>query len=195
MAFPIVMNEAEMDLLEGTYVVFDVETTGLSAVHDVIIELAAVKMKDGKIIDKFSSFANPHRPLSKHIVELTHITDDMLKDAPEVDEVVADFLEFIEGTVLVAHNARFDMGFLQEAVKRIGREPVKNPVLDTLELARMLFPEMRNHRLNTLSDKFGIKLEQHHRAIYDAEATGDVMWKMLQMAVEKKEDHPFKHVE
>ncbi|MBH8600867.1 PolC-type DNA polymerase III [Thermoactinomyces sp. CICC 23799] len=183
---PIVMNEVEMDLLEGTYVVFDVETTGLSAVHDVIIELAAVKMKDGKIIDKFSSFANPHRPLSKHIVELTHITDDMLKDAPEVDDVVADFLEFIEGTVLVAHNARFDMGFLQEAVKRIGKEPVKNPVLDTLELARMLFPDMRNHRLNTLSDKLGIKLEQHHRAIYDAEATGHVMWKMLQIAVEKK---------
>ena len=183
---PIVMNEEERDLLQDTYVVFDVETTGLSAVHDVIIELGAVKVKDGKIIDKFSSFANPHRPLSKHIVELTHITDDMLKDAPEVDDVVADFLEFIEGTVLVAHNARFDMGFLQEAVKRIGKEPVKNPVLDTLELARMLFPEMRNHRLNTLSDKLGIKLEQHHRAIYDAEATGHVMWKMLQMAYEKK---------
>lgn len=184
---PIVTNEEERELLKDTYVVFDVETTGLSAVHDVIIELAGVKIRDGKIIDRFSTFANPHRNLSKKIVELTHITDEMLKDAPEVDDVVADFLEFIEGSVLVAHNARFDMGFLQEAVKRIGQKPVKNPVIDTLELARMLFPDMRNHRLNTLADKLGIRLEQHHRAIYDAETTGHILWKMLIMANEQKE--------
>ncbi|TCS95442.1 PolC-type DNA polymerase III [Hazenella coriacea] len=183
---PIVMNEVDRgELLEDTYVVFDVETTGLSAVHDVIIELGAVKMKDGKVVETFSEFANPHRPLPQQIIELTHITDDMVKDAPEIDDVIARFLQFIDGCVLVAHNARFDMGFLQEAVKRIGEQPVKNPVLDTLELARFLYPGLRNHRLNNLADKLDVKLEQHHRAIYDAETTGYVLWKMLHETVAK----------
>lgn len=178
---PIVMNEADRgELLEDTYVVFDVETTGLSVTHDVIIELAGVKMKNGEVIDRFSEFVNPHRPLTQQIIELTHITDDMLKDAPEIDDVISRFLDFIDGCVLVAHNARFDMGFLQEAVKRIGKEPVRNPVLDTLELARFLYPNLKNHRLNTLSAKLGVKLEQHHRAVYDAEATGHVLFKMLE---------------
>ncbi|WP_164491632.1 PolC-type DNA polymerase III [Staphylospora marina] len=187
---PIVMNADERPLLDDTtYVVFDVETTGLSAVHDVIIELAAVKIRGGEIIDRFSEFANPHRPLSQHIIELTHITDDMLKDAPEIDDVIERFLGFIDGCVLSAHNARFDMGFLQEAVKRIGREPVKNPVVDTLELARFLYPGMKNYRLNTLADKLGIHLEQHHRAIYDAETTGQILWKMLLDTTEKGITH------
>ncbi|SHE48870.1 DNA polymerase-3 subunit alpha [Seinonella peptonophila] len=178
---PIAMQVAEDrgQLTDDTYVVFDVETTGLSAVHDVIIELAAVKIKNGEIIDRFSEFANPHRKLSETIIDLTHITDDMLLDAPEIDDVVKRFLDFIEGTVLVAHNARFDMGFLQEAVKRIDKPKVTNPVLDTLELARYLFPKLKNHRLNTLASKLEVRLEQHHRAIYDAEATGYVLWKLL----------------
>lgn len=186
---PIVMNAEERALKDDTYVVFDVETTGLSAVHDVIIELAAVKIKNGEIIDRFSEFANPHRKLTQQIIELTHITDDMLVDAPEIDDVIKRFLEFIEGAVLVAHNARFDMGFLQEAVKRIGQKPVQNPVLDTLELARFLFPSMKNHRLNTLADKLNVKLEQHHRAIYDAEATGHILWKMIEETVQRGITH------
>ncbi|MBH8608608.1 PolC-type DNA polymerase III [Thermoactinomyces sp. CICC 10521] len=183
---PIVLNPSDRPLLEDTYVVFDVETTGLSAVHDVIIELAAVKVKNGEIIDRFSEFANPHRPLTQQIIELTHITDDMLKDAPEIDDVITRFLDFIDGCVLVAHNARFDMGFLQEAVKRLGKEPVRNPVIDTLELGRFLYPGMKNYRLNTLADKLNVKLEQHHRAIYDAEATGHILWKMILDAAEKE---------
>jgi DNA polymerase-3 subunit alpha (Gram-positive type) len=182
---PIVMNEEDRSLANDTYVVFDVETTGLSAVHDTIIELAAVKIRNGEIIDRFSEFANPHRKLSKQIIELTHITDDMLKDAPEIDDVIRRFLHFIDGCVLVAHNARFDMGFLQEAVKRIGEDPVTNPVIDTLEFARFLYPGMKNYRLNTLAERLKIRLEQHHRAIYDAEATGHILWKMIQDATEK----------
>ncbi|MBA4494367.1 PolC-type DNA polymerase III [Paenactinomyces guangxiensis] len=182
---PIVIRPEDRVLTEDTYVVFDVETTGLSAVHDTIIELAGVKVKNGEIIDRFESFANPHRPLTEQISQLTGITDEMVKDAPEVDQVISRFLEFIEGSVLVAHNARFDMGFLQEAVKRIGKEPVSNPVIDTLELARFLYPGMKNYRLNTLAAKLDVHLEQHHRAIYDAEATGYVMWKMLLDTVKK----------
>lgn len=181
----VVMNEAKRTLKEDTYVVFDVETTGLSAVHDEIIELAAVKVKNGEIIDRFESFVNPHRPLSATITELTSITDDMVKDAPDLDEVLPDYLDFIDGTVLVAHNARFDMGFLQAGAKKIGREPVTNPVIDTLELGRLLYPRLKNHRLNTLCKQFDIDLTQHHRAIYDAEATGYLLWKMLDDCVER----------
>lgn len=182
---PIIFNPRNEELREPTYVVFDVETTGLSVVHDVIIELAAVKMRNGEIVDRFESFANPHRRVSAKTVELTGITDDMLKGAPEIDDVVNRFLAFMEDGVLVAHNARFDMGFLQEAVKRIGKNPVINTVLDTLELARFLYPGLKNYRLNTLSSRFSIHLEQHHRAIYDAEATAYLMWKMVTDAVEK----------
>ncbi|PTM58967.1 DNA polymerase III catalytic subunit PolC type [Desmospora activa DSM 45169] len=182
----VVMNEEKRLLKEDTYVVFDVETTGLSAMHDEIIELAAVKVENGAIVDRFESFVNPHRPLSATITELTSITDDMVKDAPDLDAVLPDYLNFIEGTVLVAHNARFDMGFLQAGAKKIGREPVKNPVIDTLELGRLLYPRLKNHRLNTLCKQFDIDLTQHHRAIYDAEATGYLLWKMLEDCVERE---------
>ncbi|MFC4077868.1 PolC-type DNA polymerase III [Salinithrix halophila] len=182
---PIVMNAAPRELKTDTYVVFDVETTGLSAVHDEIIELAAVKVKDGEIIDRFESFVNPHRKLSAMITELTSITDDMVKDAPELADVLPRYLEFIEGSVLVAHNARFDMGFLQMACKKTDRDPVENPVIDTLELGRLMYPRLKNHRLNTLCKQFDIDLTQHHRAIYDAEATGYLLWKMIADCVER----------
>lgn len=116
---PIAYNEAHRLLAEETYVVFDVETTGLSAVYDTVIELAAVKVKGGEIIDRFESFANPHQPLSATIIELTGITDDMLTDAPEVDEVFKKFEEWMGDHTLVAHNASFDMGFINVGFKRL----------------------------------------------------------------------------
>ncbi|MEH7094610.1 PolC-type DNA polymerase III [Neobacillus vireti] len=182
---PIAYNDAHRLLAEDTFVVFDVETTGLSAVYNTIIELAAVKIHNGEIIDRFESFANPHQRLSATIINLTSITDDMLKDAPEVDEVIKNFYDWAGDAVLVAHNASFDMGFLNVAYKQIGLEKAKNPVIDTLELGRFLYPEMKNHRLNTLAKKFDIDLTQHHRAIYDTEATGYLLLKMLKDALEK----------
>ncbi|SDG99069.1 DNA polymerase-3 subunit alpha [Alteribacillus persepolensis] len=182
---PIAYNEADRDLYSDTYVVFDVETTGLSVVYDTIIELAAVKIKDGEIIDRFESFANPHQKLSDTIIDLTGITDDMVKDAPEVDDVLRKFHAFTQGTVLVAHNASFDIGFLNEGYKKAGLEKTENPVIDTLELGRFLYPQLKNHRLNTLCKKFDIELVSHHRAIYDAEATGYLLWKMVKDATEE----------
>ncbi|WP_142505073.1 PolC-type DNA polymerase III [Melghirimyces algeriensis] len=182
---PIVINPSNHRLKDDTYVVFDVETTGLSAVHDEIIELAAVKVKDGEIVDRFESFVNPHRNLTAMITELTGITDDMVKDAPDLPDVLPQFLQFTEGCVLVAHNARFDMGFLQEACRKTDRKPIHNPVIDTLELGRFLYPQMKNHRLNTLCKRFDIQLTQHHRAIYDAEATGYLLWRMVLDCEEK----------
>lgn len=181
---PIAYEEKHILLDDATFVVFDVETTGLSTAYDTIIELAAVKIKEGRVIDKFERFSNPHKPLTAKIIELTHITDDMLKDAPEVDEVVAEFKEFIGDSIVVAHNASFDMGFLYTAYNKAGIQGVVHPVIDTLELSRLLNPTFRNHRLNTLCKRYGIELTQHHRAIYDTEATGYLLLHLLKEASE-----------
>ncbi|KUP08698.1 DNA polymerase III PolC [Bacillus coahuilensis m2-6] len=183
---PIAYNTSHRFLPESTYIVFDVETTGLSANYDTIIELAAVKVYDGEIIDRFERFANPHHPLSATTINLTGITDDMVKDAPEVSEVVTDFKKWAEDGILVAHNASFDMGFLNISYQRAGLEKASNPVIDTLELARFLYPSMKNHRLNTLAKKLEVELTQHHRAIYDAEATGYILAKLLKETYEKE---------
>ncbi|WP_164215489.1 PolC-type DNA polymerase III [Virgibacillus sp. YIM 98842] len=183
---PIAYNEQDIDLASGTHVVFDVETTGLSAVYDTIIELAAVKIHDGEVIDRFESFANPHHPLSQTTIDLTGITDDMVKDAPEVDEVLKRFHEWTGDSVLVAHNASFDIGFLNQGYKKLNYNKVENAVIDTLELARFLFPELKNHRLNTLCKYLDIELTQHHRAIYDAEATGYLFWKLVKALLKKE---------
>jgi DNA polymerase III subunit alpha, Gram-positive type len=182
---PIGYNETNRQLEDATYVVFDVETTGLSAVYDTIIELAAVKIKDGEIIDRFESFANPHHPLSATTIDLTGITDDMVRDAPEINDVLHDYAKWVEDDILVAHNASFDMGFLNAGYQKAGLPKASNPVIDTLELARLLYPQFKNHRLNTLAKKFDVELTQHHRAIYDAEATGYLLLKMLKDAFEK----------
>ncbi|WP_010530660.1 PolC-type DNA polymerase III [Lentibacillus jeotgali] len=183
---PIAYNESDTGLAEGTYVVFDVETTGLSAVYDTIIELAAVKIHQGEVVDRFESFANPHHPLSQTTIDLTGITDDMVKDAPEIDKVLKDFHEWMEDSILVAHNASFDIGFLNQGFQRIDYDKTANPVIDTLELSRFLYPELKNHRLNTMCKHLDIELTQHHRAIYDAEATGYLLWKLVQGLLEKE---------
>ncbi|MFD2628419.1 PolC-type DNA polymerase III [Oceanobacillus kapialis] len=183
---PIAYNEQNISLADATYIVFDVETTGLSAVYDTIIELAAVKVKNGEIIDRFESFANPHHPLSQTTTDLTGITDDMVRDAPEVSTVLRDFHKWMGNDILVAHNASFDMGFLNQGFQKIDYPKAENAVMDTLELARFLFPELKNHRLNTLCKHLDIELTQHHRAIYDAEATGYLLWKLVQKLLEKE---------
>ncbi|MBU8877869.1 PolC-type DNA polymerase III [Bacillus sp. FJAT-29790] len=183
---PIAYNSAHRKLSDDTYVVFDVETTGLSAVYDTIIELAAVKIHDGEIIDRFESFANPHHPLSATTINLTGITDDLVENAPEVGEVLQKFHDWTGDAILVAHNASFDMGFLNVGYKKNNLGKAQNPVIDTLELGRFLYPDLKNHRLNTLAKKFDIELTQHHRAIYDAEATGYLFLKMLREANEKE---------
>ena len=180
----IAYHPEHRSLMDETYIVFDVETTGLSAVYNTIIELAAVKIHKGEVIERFESFANPHEPISDLISELTGITDDMVKDAPEVDEVLLKFYEFIGDHTLAAHNASFDMGFIQMGYKKLGKE-IKNPVIDTLELARFVLPDLRNHRLNTLCKKFDIELLNHHRAVYDAEATGYLLFKLLNEVVNR----------
>lgn len=181
---PIAYNVAHRLLEDDTYVVFDVETTGLSAVYNTVIQLAAVKIQNEEIIDRFMSFANPHHRLSATTINLTGITDEMVQAGPEDVEVFEQFRSWAGNAILVAHNATFDMGFLNVGYKKMGLEKAKNPVIDTLELARFLYPEMKNHRLNTLTKKFDIDLTQHHRADFDAEATGYLLLKLLTDAKE-----------
>ncbi|SEN57333.1 DNA polymerase-3 subunit alpha [Amphibacillus marinus] len=183
---PIAYNEVDLQLDNASYVVFDVETTGLSAVYDTIIELAAVKVRDGDIVDRFERFANPHKPLSQTIKDLTGITDDMVKDAPEVKDVLAEFREWMGDDILVAHNASFDIGFINQGFKQHGVEKATNPVIDTLELGRFILPQLKSHRLNILCKYYGIELTQHHRAIYDTEATAYLLLKLIKEAQEKE---------
>ncbi|MCC2684046.1 MAG: polymerase PolC, partial [Paenibacillaceae bacterium] len=185
-AVPIVMNGREMDLASATYVIFDIETTGLSVINNKIIEIAGVKMKEGAVVDSYSSFVNPHEKIPYHITQLTNITDEMVSGARDLSAVMPEFFAFVGDSVLVAHNARFDMGFIQEHGKRLGLPKLTNPVLDTLEMARFLYPTMKNHRLNTLADKFKVSLENHHRAVDDAEALGNVLFHLIKGATERE---------
>ncbi|WP_165004829.1 MULTISPECIES: PolC-type DNA polymerase III [unclassified Enterococcus] len=184
---PIAYNDAHDSLSESTYVVFDVETTGLSAVYDTIIELAAVKMYKGNVIESFDEFIDPGHPLSRTTVDLTGITDEMVRGSKSEEEVLRLFLEFSKDTILVAHNATFDMGFLNTSYAKYGIPEAENPVIDTLELARYLYPQFKRFGLGVLSKKFGVSLEQHHRAIYDAEATGHLAWIFVKEAMENHE--------
>ena len=163
----------------GRFVVFDLETTGRSSGYDKITEIGAVKIENGEITDRFSTFVNPQRPIPKNIVELTSITDEMVADAPKIEEILPEFLDFCKGCVLVAHNADFDTGFIKKAVSDCGLE-YGFKYLDTLTLARAMYPELSNHRLSTLIKHLNIPLLHHHRAVDDAKATADMFLKMLE---------------
>lgn len=179
---PIAYAEQHIQLEDATFVVFDVETTGFSNVYDTIIELAAVKIKNGQVIERFERFSNPHRPLTAKIIELTHITDDMLVGQPDIEQVIREFYEFIGDAIVVAHNASFDLGFLYVAYKKAGIEGIEHPAIDTVELSRLVNPGQKAHNLKALTKKYNIELSQHHRAIYDTEATGELLLHLLKQA-------------
>ena len=182
---PIVYNEVEMNLSEATYVVFDVETTGLSAIYNDLIQVAASKMYKGNIIAEFDEFINPGHPLSAFTTELTGITDDHVKNAKPLVQILKEFQEFCKDTVLVAHNASFDVGFMNANYERHGLPKITQPVIDTLEFARNLYPEYKRHGLGPLTKRFGVALEHHHMANYDAEATGRLLFIFIKEVAEK----------
>lgn len=163
---------------ENNFVVFDIETTGFSKKHDNIIEIGAVKIENGKIIEEYNQLINPERLLPSKIIELTNITDSMLVDKPKIEDVLPEFLDFIGNYTLVAHNAEFDIGFIRENCKRQNLK-FENAYLDTLALCRGVFPQLKNHKLDTLTKFLGVTLESHHRACDDALATAHVFLKTL----------------
>ena len=182
---PIAYNEVEMDLSEATYVVFDVETTGLSAIYNDLIQVAASKMYKGNIIAEFDEFISPGHPLSAFTTELTGITDDHVKNAKSLEQILQEFQEFCQDTVLVAHNATFDVGFMNANYERHGLPKITQPVIDTLEFARNLYPEYKRHGLGPLTKRFGVALDHHHMANYDAEATGRLLFIFIKEVAEK----------
>ncbi len=170
--------------LDDTFVVFDIETTGFSAVNDKIIEFGAVKIKDGKIIDRFSSFVNPQIPIPFKIEELTGINDNMVSSADTIELVLPRFLEFSKGCIAVAHNASFDTGFVKEKSKDLGL--LYNPsIIDTVSMARFLLPNLNRFKLDTVAKALNIKLENHHRAVDDAKATADIWMEFIKMLKER----------
>ncbi|MCP0886030.1 PolC-type DNA polymerase III [Ligilactobacillus sp. WILCCON 0076] len=179
---PIAYNDAPINLKEATYVVFDTETTGLSANYDKVIELAAVKMRDGEVLERFEQFIDPGHPLSRTTIELTSITDDMVKGSKSEKEVFEMFQDFCKDTIIVGHNATFDVDFMNIGYDRHGLPAITQPWIDTLPLGRFLYPDMKRFTLDTLARRLKVELEHHHRAIYDAEATGYIYYAMLKDA-------------
>ncbi len=179
-----IITNYDPDMEYDEFVVFDIETTGLSPINDAITEIGAIKIKGEEIIETYSQLINPQRPIPEFITNLTGISDEMVADKPDIGQVINSFGKFIEGSVLVAHNASFDVGFIRENMKRHTMS-MDNPVLDTLELARTVFPDLKNHKLDTIAKYLGVNLENHHRAVDDATATKDILLKILSLLEEK----------
>ena len=175
----IAVNAGEQTL-EDTYIVFDIETTGFSSIRDKIIEIGAVKVVNGEIVDRFSTFVNPERPIPFEITNLTGITDQMVMEYPPIETILPQFLEFAGGGVLVAHNAGFDVGFIEQNCRNQAIEQ-KFTYVDTVALARILLPTLSKYKLNIVAKALGISLENHHRAVDDAGATAEIFVKFVEM--------------
>ena len=179
----IVVRPSNLDLLDTEYVVFDTETTGFNAAGgDQMIEIGAVKIRNGEITDTFDELIDPKRPLPEKITELTNITDDMLKGKPSEEEVTKKFLEWAGSAPMVAHNAKFDISFIEMSMKKYNLGEFKNTVIDTLELSRTLDQGFARHSLSALVNRYNVEFDEegHHRADYDADGTAKVFHKMLQ---------------
>lgn len=175
----IAVNAGE-ESLDDVYIVFDLETTGFSAIKDRIIEIGAVKVVNGEIVDQFSTFVNPKKPIPFQITQLTSITDEMVMEYPDIETILPQFLEFVGDGVLVAHNAGFDVGFIEQNC-RYQEIEAKFVYVDTVSLARVLLPTLSKYKLNVVAKALGISLENHHRAVDDAAATSEIFVKFVQM--------------
>ena len=170
--------------LNTEYIVFDIETTGLSQKKNKIIEIGAVKVKDGEEIDRFSEFINPEEPIPYSIEQLTSITDEMVMHAPTVDVILPKFLEFCGDDIVVAHNAAFDTGFIKKNAKDLGMK-FDNTIMDTMTLSHVLLPELGKFTLDRVCKALNVKNEHHHRAVDDANATAKIFVKLYEMLVER----------
>lgn len=179
-----IVSNTKKQSIDTTYCVLDLETTGLSFRTEKITEIGIMKMQNGEVIDSFSCFVNPEKPIPPQVVEVTNITDDMVKDAETIAEVFPKMLDFIGDSVLVAHNADFDIGFLKHNAKQLGYT-LENTYIDTLRLAKYLFPDFKKYKLGIIADKLGIKVEVAHRALDDVDTTVKVLKIMLEMLKEK----------
>ena len=179
----LVINPKGQDL-NTEYIVFDIETTGLSQKKNKIIEIGAVKVRDGEEIDRFSEFINPEEPIPYSIEQLTSITDEMVMHAPTVDVILPKFLEFCGDDIVVAHKAAFDTGFIKKNAKDLGMK-FDNTIMDTMTLSHVLLPELGKFTLDRVCKALNVKNEHHHRAVDDANATAKIFVKLYEMLVER----------
>ena len=176
-------NQITINNLKKRYIALDVETTGLDPLKDRIIEIGAVLFENGQVIKTFNSLVNPHVIIPLEVSNINHITNQMLKSAPEEKEVYANFIAFLSDatigkTIICAHNARFDLGFLKETFRRLGYF-ANIYYVDTLSLARQTLPNLPNHKLNTVASYLDINNEKSHRAYSDALVCGKILWKLI----------------
>ena len=178
------VTDSQNQDLDADYVVFDLETTGFSPETNRIIEIGAVKVQNGKIVDKFSTFVNPQVPIPFRIEQLTSINDSMVIDAPVIADILPEFMKFCEGCVMVAHNADFDMSFIKKNCQRLDI-PCKPTIVDTVALERVLLPNLNRFKLDTVAKALGVSLENHHRAVDDAGCTAEIFVKFIEMLRER----------
>ena len=179
-----VVTDADGRSIDDPIVVLDFETTGLNPRRDRVIEIGAVRIQNGQVVEEFSQMVNPGTSIPAKIVELTGINDSMVRDAPTADTAIPQLLEFIGGAAIAAHNATFDASFLREECKRLGLT-FQRPVIDTLEFSRRMYPSLKSHRLGAVCKSLGISLKNAHRAVHDARATAHMLNKMFFSAREK----------
>ena len=182
---PMVTNPKDKKIDDEEFVVFDIETTGLNSHTNEIIEIGAVKIKSGRIVDRYSQLINPGRPIPYHITEITSITDEQVANEPKIDKVIGKFVDFVGDAVLVAHNAPFDMGFIKRDIKKYLSIDYQCSVIDTLQMARDLFPDLKKYGLGDLNKTLGLALEKHHRAVDDSQATANMFIIFLEKYKEK----------
>ena len=179
-----VKNPRGQVLDDATYCVLDLETTGISITTEKITEVGIMKVKNGEVIDEFEIFVNPEKPIPQRVVEVTNITDEMVKDAETIDKVFPKILEFVGDSIIVAHNASFDVGFLKHNAKLLGYE-FNNTYIDTLPLAKDLFPDLKKYKLGKIADSLGIEVDVAHRALADVDTTVKVFNVMLKKLKDK----------
>ena len=179
-----VKNPRGQVLDDATYCVLDLETTGISITTEKITEVGIMKVKNGEVIDEFEIFVNPEKPIPQRVVEVTNITDEMVKDAETIDKVFSKILEFVGDSIIVAHNASFDVGFLKHNAKLLGYE-FNNTYIDTLPLAKDLFPDLKKYKLGKIADSLGIEVDVAHRALADVDTTVKVFNVMLKKLKDK----------
>ena len=179
-----IVTNSKGQSIDGKFVVFDIETTGFSPLTCQIIEIGAVRVENGVITDRFSTFVNPKVPIPYRIEQLTSINDSMVMDAPDIQTILPKFLEFCEGAVMVAHNADFDMSFIIENCKRQGL-PQEYTYVDTVGMARFLLPALNRFKLDTVAKAVGVSLDHHHRAVDDAACTAEIFVRFVEMLKER----------
>lgn len=174
--------------IPNNYVVFDIETTGLDPEIDEIIEIGAVKIKDGIKIDTFNSLIKPEYEIDEFITELTGITNEMVENAPSINEVLPKFMDFINDYIIIGHNVNFDINFIYDNLEELNISPITNDFVDTLRISRRLIPELKHHKLSDLANYFNIDTNGSHRSLKDVEITFEVLNNLNKMIIEKYEN-------